>query len=348
MNTTATASFPSVGHELSMRALNEAGRRTYLALFFAEHLLGPARFARLFGAARARNRARMLDYLADWPLHERRPIREIALTSPVEFARSHEPDWEPVVFRDVAAQWPAVLKWDLEFFAREHGKTVAVLGDQHGLFGESETGEYEISTIGQVIAGIRSGQHRALRFSPVIEENPQLKDDLDMKWLAEFRSPFSVRGVPQLFLAPRGTYTPMHCALECNAFVQIYGKKRWILYPSMYMPLMEPPAARRVYFYSGVRPDHPSPEFPLAPYAPSVEVVLNPGDVLYVPPFAWHHVENVTDTIAIGYRYNSLRTAFRTPWPMTILRFMATKPSIFQTLYQSAVGTNFLYKPRVD
>jgi lysine-specific demethylase 8 len=348
MNTSAVATHPATDADLSLRHLNEAGRRAYLALFFCEHFLGPQLCARVFGKARQRNRESMLAYLSDWPQNERKPVREVAFTSHEEFYASHVRDWEPAVFRGIARQWPAVGRWNLEFFARNYAGTVAVIGDQHGLYGDGETGRYEISTLGRIVTAIHAGQKQCLRFSPIIDENPGLKDDLDMRWLEGFRSRFSVRGLPQFFLAPAATFTPMHCALECNVFVQIHGKKRWILYPAMYQPLLEPPADRRVYFRSDVRPDRPSPQFALAPYAPAFEVVLNAGDVMYIPPFAWHHVENVTDTIAVGYRFNSLRTALRTAWPMTILRFLATKPTVFRTLYQTVVGTNFLYKPQVQ
>lgn len=348
MNSSAAVTYDPTEVELSLRTLNEAGRRQYLALFFAEFVMGPRLFNRVLGPARERHRARMLEYFADWPKNERRPVREIEFTTHDAFRKAHVPEWEPVVFRGVAKQWPAVRKWNLDYFAETFPDTKAVLGDQHGLFGEKETGEYEISTLGKVVAGINAGRNMCLRFSPIIDENPHLKDDLDMKWLEGFRGPLSVRGLPQFFLAPGGIYTPMHCALECNAFVQISGKKRWILYPAMYQPMVEPVPDRRVYYHTDFHPDRESPRFPLGPYAPAYEVVLDEGDVMYIPPFAWHHVENLTNTIAIGYRYNSLRTAMRTAWPLTVGRFMATRPTIFRTLYQSLIGTNFLYKPRVQ
>jgi hypothetical protein len=348
MNSTAVAAYRGEEPGLSLRALNEAGRRTYLVLFFCEHLLGPQLFARLLGSVRERNRARMRDYFADWPRNEMRPVREVDFTTHEDFYRTHVPEWEPAVFRGVARKWGAVQKWNMDFFSQHYAGTTAVMGDHYGLFGDGETGAYEISTVGTLVDRIRAGHRQCLRFSPIIDENPQLKDDLDMEWLSGFRSRFSVRGLPQFFMAPAATYTPMHCALECNAFVQVHGQKRWVLYPAMYQQLVEPPADRRVYFHSDFLPGRPSARFPLAAYAPAYEAVLNAGDVMYIPPFAWHYVENITATIAVGYRFNSLRIALRSAWPLTILRFLATKPTIFRTLYQSLTGTNFLYKPKVE
>jgi hypothetical protein len=332
MNGTAAAAYRPAETDISLRTLNKAGRRAYLALFFCEHLLGPERFSRLLGRARERNRARMLEFFADWPQNERRPVREVTFTSHKDFYRTHLPVWEPAVFRGIAKRWPAVQKWSLDFFAHNHADTRTVMIDQDGLYSASENSRYEVSTLGKVIAAIRAGEKECLRFSPVIDDNPELKDDRDMEWLAGFRGRFSVRGFGQFFLAPASTYTPVHCALESNAFVQVHGKKRWILYPAMYQQLIEPPADRRPYFHTDFLPERASPRFPLGAYAPALEVVLDAGDVMYVPPFVWHYVENLTTTIAVAYRFFSLRDAMRSSWPLTVSKFLATRPSILHTL----------------
>lgn len=331
MNSAAAAGEQPSDIDFSLRALNAAGRRAYLALFFAEHVLGRERFERMLGSARERNRRRMLEYVADWPVDDRRPVREVEFTSHRDFARTF-PSWEPAVFRGVAKNWPAVGKWGLDFFGDRFGQTRAVLIDQYGLYSEGESSRYEIGTMGQFVEAIRAGKKESLRFAAIVEENQELKDDLDMKWLAGFRSNFSLRGFCQFFMSPASTHTPVHCALESNAFVQVYGKKRWVLHSAMYQPFLDPPADRLPYFHTDFLPDRPSPRFPLAPHAPAYEVVLEPGDVMYVPPFVWHYVENLTDTIAIAYRFFSLRTAFRSSWPLTIAKFAATRPSLFHTL----------------
>ena len=44
----------------------------------------------------------------------------------------------------------------------------------------------------------------------------------------------------------------------------------------------------------------------LAEYIPQKEVTINPGDILYVPPFYWHSVQNHTDrTFAIATRWTT-------------------------------------------
>ena len=332
---------------MNLPMLNEAGRRTYLALFFAEHFLGPERSTRLFGHIRNRNRTDMLKYFEGSPQNQFRPVPEVEFTTHAQFYRNHVPVWEPAVFRGVAKDWPATKQWTMDYFAEKFGDTKAVIGDQPGLYGEGESGQFEESTLGDLVAAIRAGKKKALRFSPVIEENPHLKEYLDMAWFSGFRSPFSVRGLAQLFVAPEGTYTPLHCALESNTFVQLHGRKRWVLYPASYQPLFDPPADRRPYFRSGYLPGNTAAEHRLGSYAPAYEVILEEGDVLYFPPFVWHYVENLSPTIAVAFRFFSIRTALRSSWPLTIAKFLATRPSLAHTLYYSLTKTNFYYKPRV-
>lgn len=348
MSGAATTGFPVVGSDQSTATLNAAGRLEYLALFFAEHFLGAERSRRIFGARRDRNRRRMLEYFEGSPQDRIVPVREVEFTTHERFYREHVPMWEPVVFRGIAKDWPATQQWTMDYFAEKFGETKAVMGDQLGLYGEGETGEFEESTLGDLVAAIRAGKKKALRFSPVIEENPHLKDYLDMEWFHGFRRGLSIRGLVQLFVAPEATYTPVHCALESNAFVQIHGRKRWRLIPAHYQPFLDPPADRRPYFHSDYLPGRHSPEFPLGPYAPVYEVVLAEGDVLYFPPFVWHYVENLSPTIAVAFRFFSVRTALKTSWPLTIAKFLATKPSLVQTLYYSLTKTTFYYKPRIQ
>jgi lysine-specific demethylase 8 len=312
--------------ELTVRELNEAGRREYLALHLCEHVLGPERFARLLGGARERNRARMRRYFAGWPVDRRRPLPERTFTTHAEFLRAH-PSWEPVLFRGLARGWPAVGKWDLDFFAREYADTDAVLIDQVGLYGEGERSRYVVAGMGKLVDSIRQGKREVLRFLPFVDDNPELKDDLDMAFLSGFRSRFSLREFTQLFLAPEGTRTPVHCAHESNLFVMVHGRKRWLLWPSRTMQLIGPPADRRPYFHADYDPEDRAADA-LGRYAPAWEVVLEPGDVLYVPPFVWHYVENLDKTIAVAYRYFSIRDGLASSRAMMAMKLLATRPSL--------------------
>jgi hypothetical protein len=57
---------------------------------------------------------------------------------------------------------------------------------------------------------------------------------------------------------------------------------------------------------------------------------LEPGDVLYVPAFAWHQVHNFSPSIAVGYRWASARLGWRTSPVQTFLVLTCSNPSLRQ------------------
>jgi hypothetical protein len=137
---------------------------------------------------------------------------------------------QPVVLRGFAAQWPCIGKWDLNFFAREYGNTVSLINNNRGLVRKDEEGNFERLLLKEYIAGLKKGSKRYLRFSPIILENTELMDDLDVPQLKYASGYADPRADFQLFIGGKGTYTPLHCAFPSNLFVQIMGRKKWILY----------------------------------------------------------------------------------------------------------------------
>jgi len=58
------------------------------------------------------------------------------------------------------------------------------------------------------------------------------------------------------------------------------------------------------------------------------EVILKPGDVLFTPSFYWHKVENLTDTIGVGYRWLAFQSFMKSSKTQTLLTLLSNNPSI--------------------
>lgn len=92
-----------------------------------------------------------------------------------------------------------------------------------------------------------------------------------------------------------------------NIFVQIRGKKRIVLFPpsdylSFYPPLE---SGQGIGHNSKVNPDDINLEsFPNFPWKEKIEVVLQPGEILYIPPFWWHHVTAIDENISLSFWYD--------------------------------------------
>jgi len=100
---------------------------------------------------------------------------------------------------------------------------------------------------------------------------------------------FDKMGPPRFWLGPARTVTPLHCDYDDNIFAQIWGSKRIFLAPPHHDEFLYTREANPVLFGSPFDPEAPDFEaFPLARQAAVVEVVVEPGDMLYVPA-GWYH-----------------------------------------------------------
>lgn len=106
-----------------------------------------------------------------------------------------------------------------------------------------------------------------------------------------------------LWFASAGTVTPLHFDLPDNLFVQLWGRKRFILF--------SPTETRRLYGYgwasstphlARLDPERPDEQrFPRFRMAQGGEALLEPGDALFIPARFWHHARALSDTIGVNF-----------------------------------------------
>ncbi len=95
-----------------------------------------------------------------------------------------------------------------------------------------------------------------------------------------------------------------HYDTSHNLHAVVYGKKKFIIFPpSAYAELGLYPSLHQ--FYRQVHLDVLSPEMPLYLKSKSLEVALNPGEVLYLPPYWFHCVISLETTISVNVWSNS-------------------------------------------
>jgi len=106
----------------------------------------------------------------------------------------------------------------------------------------------------------------------------------------------------RLWISAPGTLTPLHHDLAENIFLQLVGRKRFLLYPPAASPwLYSYPFASALPNYSRVDPENIDEQrFPLSRAVSPIEVVLEPGEALYLPSRWWHHVR----TLDVSVSYN--------------------------------------------
>jgi hypothetical protein len=104
-------------------------------------------------------------------------------------------------------------------------------------------------------------------------------------------------------LGSTGNVTPLHFDGTNNLLAQVFGHKSLKLFPPDQTKHLYPmPAFAKFGHLSEVDLDQPDlHRFPLLERAKPIEVILEPGDVLFLPAFWWHHVRSMALSISINF-----------------------------------------------
>lgn len=221
-----------------------------------------------------------------------------------EFLNEHYAANRPVVLTEAMRDWPALEKWTPEYLRSVCGEQmVEIMADR-----ESDPG-YEIN----------AGQHRhPIRFDAFVdriltsgpsndyylvannhffshEATRALLDDFTP--FPELLLPDKLTGV-HFWFGPAGTVTPLHHDALNIIVAQVYGRKRFILISSQHLS--------NVYNHHGVysEVDAGSPDFTRFPryqQAKRIEVILEPGEALFLPVGWWHYVEALDISMTLSF-----------------------------------------------
>lgn len=238
----------------------------------------------------------------------------------------------PVVFKGGAGEWDCVRNWDLDFFKQNYPQQEVLIWSDEDYDSASSEAEVKKQLLADFISDIQSGEVKYARFIPLLQNHPELRDSINQTWLQQYmgRGVFDWTRFYKLFIGAAGTRTPTHNAGDANFFVQIRGQKRWRLFLTDTTPIMNPKANRTIFKTSGFDPDLPDySRFPMARYMDYYDVILEPGDILYVPPYVWHHVTNLTPTIGVACRWTNLGNAFRASPLLAAMETFNTSPTLF-------------------
>ncbi|XP_038064034.1 lysine-specific demethylase 8-like [Patiria miniata] len=104
------------------------------------------------------------------------------------------------------------------------------------------------------------------------------------------------------WFGPAGTVSPLHTDPKHNCLAQVVGKKFVRLYDEAMTPYLYPHEDRLLHNTSQVDVENPDlSRFPLFSSAVFQEAVLNPGEMLYIPPRCWHHIRSLTTSFSVSF-----------------------------------------------
>jgi Cupin-like domain len=114
----------------------------------------------------------------------------------------------------------------------------------------------------------------------------------DAPWRPDYVNLTRKAGALSLWFGPKGTVTSFHHDTTSILFHQIYGRKRFVLASPLEAELLHQADG----FFSRLDPD--TPDFPRS--IRTHEVILAPGETLFLPVGYWHKVTSLDLSISLG------------------------------------------------
>ena len=223
-----------------------------------------------------------------------------------------------LVIRNFASQWGAIRKWrDLQRLSDAHGHRLVpleigsmlagtmkeqVISIRHFVF------DYLVKSSCKKVWSLQDATHPQsnvayLAQHPLLDQIPSLRDDVDMS-----PSLLGEDGPTHVYawIGTGGTRTPMHFDSYDNLFVQLVGAKYVRQYDRQETAKLYTTTTKSSVYAQGNMSDvdcerEDFEKHPLAKDAAFTEVLLLPGDCLFIPAGTWHYVRSLSTSVSINY-----------------------------------------------
>ena len=217
-----------------------------------------------------------------------------------DFAEEYLKPMKPVVFTDLTASWPARQRWTIEHFKEHYGHLrVPVVSNNYSKPGKGYMTPDRVISFKEFLEILESGPTDLRIFLwNIFKAAPELRND--------FRIPDIMDGfvdeMPFMFFGGEGAKVALHYDIDMShVFLnQIHGRKRVVLFA--------PDQSRNIYHHpftvaSYVDLNNPDYEkYPALARAKGYEIVMEPGETIFMPSGYWHYIEYTDGGYSIALR----------------------------------------------
>jgi hypothetical protein len=252
--------------------------------------------------------------------------------SPENFKNNYYIPMKPLIITGLAKQWPAYNKWTWDYFKEIVGNHKVALYNnvKSDAYTPINTAD-DYKTFGEYVDMIKKGPAgwRIFLFN-IFDHAPQLIKDFT--WPEDLMKGY-VKKYPMLFTGGQTSITHMHFDIDLSHILhtQFAGRKRVLLFKNeeqhkLYRKPFEVLSLADFsnYNQSSGNPDYE--KFPALRYAKGYDLILNPGDTLFMPAGYWHHMEYIDSGFAMSLRamQNSLSGKLHGVWNLFGMRSIDT------------------------
>lgn len=250
----------------------------------------------------------------------------------------------PVIIEQGAKDWPCTQKWSIEYLAKEYPEAELEVLQSAGFvereyyLKQGDDKPYIQKTVSakEFHQSIERGEKNYIQFSQLLDIQKDLVKDLNLSWLKKFGKTYFGHGY-QSFIGSKHRRTPIHSGMNSFFYIMADGAKQWTLYSAHSVAIIQPTINKRVYNYSDVDIRSPDEEsWPGFSQLSHYKFELKKGDILFVPAWMYHEVQNLEDGWGSNYRFNALRPIFRYP-TFVFVRLLFSHPNIFAPIYNRSI-----------
>ena len=222
-----------------------------------------------------------------------------------EFVERYVRGCRPLVLTDVTRDWPAMQRWSFPEFKRRYGAlTVQVQSgrdsdDNFEVNKEKHRRETNFAAFVDRILTTDTTNDEYLTANNELLRRPEFNGLLDeIGTLPDFCVQSALKHSAYLWVGPAGTRTPLHHDTVMLLHTQIVGRKRW----RFVSPLSGPSLYNDFDVYSPV--DFEALDlkrFPDAAKVQVLDVVVEPGETVFLPLAWWHQVTSLDKCISLSF-----------------------------------------------
>ena len=246
-------------------------------------------------------------------------IKTIEWPAPGAFIKEYIEAEKPVVIAEGLANC-AASSWTPEKLCSMvgHKRVSVAISSDNGVFGYTRTGaafssqemEFSAAVSLMSMAAATTTNYYMMQV-PVRQRLPELESQISFPPVvdeADFRA-------LNFWLSAAGNITPLHYDSSNNFLAQIHGRKEVTLFSPDQAALLYPLDATALHPYVSqvnyLRPD--LEQFPRFTEANGTRLMLEAGDVLFIPAFWWHGVRTLEMSISLNFWWNILPSQFLAP-----------------------------------
>ena len=225
-----------------------------------------------------------------------------------EFLQDYYATSRPVILTEELADWPALSLWTPDYLRRAIGSAVveyqgARAGDEHfEMNKDAHRRELPFDKFIDLIVRPGAGNDAYLTaYNSARNAGALAPLNQDTRFLDKFLTREAEHADGMMWIGPAGTTSSLHHDLTNNLIAQVVGRKRLILVPAAHVG--------RLYNHQHVFSEITDLEGPgLDPVRFSrlsgvhaYEVILEPGEILYVPLAWWHQVKALDFSVTLTF-----------------------------------------------